>query len=525
MVSNMSRRAAWVIYLGALLVLIANDGWLKGAGSLPGWLTGKLSDVAGLVVAPVTLTLFLGRERPLLRHLAFALTAGVFALVNLSPWCSARFIELLSMIGVSWTLWPDITDLVALLILPLSWVTSQVLLRHRYRFGDRLARIPAALACLASGQEEHFGSAFLYNQGEKAAFVEVSRVPWLSCELLESVGTERIVRSDFVSAGLFRLDPGEAHPLDRITVNVGTGSDCSCNVFRVSVAGNGVVVRPEPGGWRLEERPSERVVNKARERLIVVEGQAAPSPGKKLARLNVADEVEPDPQGCFDEPPAMTFNLRAPTVAGPIVAVEPVAGNCFQVSLDAPTGDGQGQGGQPGVGTGGGAAGFAGLGGEQGLAGMAAEEPSGSGAERAYICAPFELFPFGSGDVVRMTHTIVQQAGGETHEFEVSVATDTRLFRMLIGTPSTRPEWSGFVWGVADASCGLLRDDRGKAWLPSRVMLSRSVAGSEGAELVSGEIFQTGRTRYYLGRARHEMSLQCLSSIPTRVEVVESRSL
>jgi hypothetical protein len=32
-----------------------NDHWLKGSGLLPGWLTGKLSDVAGLYFAPLLL--------------------------------------------------------------------------------------------------------------------------------------------------------------------------------------------------------------------------------------------------------------------------------------------------------------------------------------------------------------------------------------------------------------------------------------------------------------------------------------
>lgn len=40
----------------ALLLLVINDHWLKGAGVLPGWVTGKLSDAAGLVFFPVLLT-------------------------------------------------------------------------------------------------------------------------------------------------------------------------------------------------------------------------------------------------------------------------------------------------------------------------------------------------------------------------------------------------------------------------------------------------------------------------------------
>lgn len=49
-------------FLLALAVLLLNDHLLKGAGLLPGWLTGKLSDVAGLYVAPVVLAALIGIE-------------------------------------------------------------------------------------------------------------------------------------------------------------------------------------------------------------------------------------------------------------------------------------------------------------------------------------------------------------------------------------------------------------------------------------------------------------------------------
>lgn len=39
--------------VGALLVLVANDRFLKGRG--PGWLTGKLSDLAGIYLFPLVL--------------------------------------------------------------------------------------------------------------------------------------------------------------------------------------------------------------------------------------------------------------------------------------------------------------------------------------------------------------------------------------------------------------------------------------------------------------------------------------
>ena len=71
-------------WLGALAVLVLNDHVLKGADLLPGLVTGKLSDLAGLVVAPVLLAVLLRvrTERGLLR--ATIATGLVFAALQLS---------------------------------------------------------------------------------------------------------------------------------------------------------------------------------------------------------------------------------------------------------------------------------------------------------------------------------------------------------------------------------------------------------------------------------------------------------
>ena len=52
--------------IGAVALLAVNDHVLKGRGWLPGWLTGKLSDLAGLYFFPVLLVVLaesLGRRR------------------------------------------------------------------------------------------------------------------------------------------------------------------------------------------------------------------------------------------------------------------------------------------------------------------------------------------------------------------------------------------------------------------------------------------------------------------------------
>src|SRR5688572_13869389 len=114
-------RAAAGVYAAAGVALVCNDWWLKGAGLLPGWLTGKLSDFAGLVVAVVTAALVLGHRRTRASLTACISIASVFALVKLSPACAQLFVAALGSVGVKWRLVPDPTDLLALGVVPLAW--------------------------------------------------------------------------------------------------------------------------------------------------------------------------------------------------------------------------------------------------------------------------------------------------------------------------------------------------------------------------------------------------------------------
>lgn len=68
------------VALVALVVLVANDRWLKGAW--PGFVTGKLSDIAGLVLLPIGLLSLveIGRRvarRPLTRRHDAVVWVGV----------------------------------------------------------------------------------------------------------------------------------------------------------------------------------------------------------------------------------------------------------------------------------------------------------------------------------------------------------------------------------------------------------------------------------------------------------------
>jgi hypothetical protein len=103
-------------------LLALNDHVLKGSGLLPGWLTGKLSDFAGLLFFPLLLVTLVNllewalnslARRPLLRAspttfevvLACVLTAAFFSAVQIHPdvaWAYGRATAILS-------LWSDAT--------------------------------------------------------------------------------------------------------------------------------------------------------------------------------------------------------------------------------------------------------------------------------------------------------------------------------------------------------------------------------------------------------------------------------
>jgi hypothetical protein len=135
--------------LAALAVLAVNDHWAKGR--LPGWLTGKASDVAGMVFFPLVLwalielglRAFGQRERrPHHLYVSVAATAVVFAATNLSelaggayawalaalqwPFRAALHGELIALSPVAHVV--DPTDLVALPALAVAlWIGRRYL--------------------------------------------------------------------------------------------------------------------------------------------------------------------------------------------------------------------------------------------------------------------------------------------------------------------------------------------------------------------------------------------------------------
>src|SRR5262245_31761964 len=98
----------------ALALLAVNDHFLKGSGLLPGWLTGNLSDFAGLLVAPGVLAALLRLSSPRARLSADAATGGVFAAIKVSPMAASALEALTALTPWPWRITVDPTDLIAL---------------------------------------------------------------------------------------------------------------------------------------------------------------------------------------------------------------------------------------------------------------------------------------------------------------------------------------------------------------------------------------------------------------------------
>jgi hypothetical protein len=119
---------AWLAHpvtLVALATLLVNDHLLKAAW--PGIVTGKLSDVAGLVLAPpllATLVLLVAPRAPTraVAVLAMAAVGTAFAIVKTVPGAAAVASSAWSVLNGPSVVRPDVTDLLALPSLALAWL-------------------------------------------------------------------------------------------------------------------------------------------------------------------------------------------------------------------------------------------------------------------------------------------------------------------------------------------------------------------------------------------------------------------
>ena len=142
----------------AVIVLVVNDHLQKAALPDLGLLTGKLSDVAGLIVAPMLLAVLLRARSRSAVAACHLVTGAVFAAINVSALAAGWFEMATALSPWPWAIMVDPTDLLALPALLLSWQVLGAAARQdanaaRQRFATASV-LPAALACMATSPTE-----------------------------------------------------------------------------------------------------------------------------------------------------------------------------------------------------------------------------------------------------------------------------------------------------------------------------------------------------------------------------------
>lgn len=237
------------LFAAALLLLIVNDHLLKGAGVLPAIVTGKLSDFAGLLVAPVVLA-WIVRARTDRAWLGAHLAIGLgFIALELSPVIAALVEHASRAIGFAWRVWPDPTDLLALPCLALSFTSFGPRLRARSSRYAPLVGVLALLACTATSQQSPPArypfrpggrietDVYLRHTGTEDLQVRVVRLRdevVVDCDTLSDPPEGALGAGDFAHERTWTLARGDMIPLwDRLH----EAPERECYAVRVTVHG------------------------------------------------------------------------------------------------------------------------------------------------------------------------------------------------------------------------------------------------------------------------------------------------
>jgi hypothetical protein len=175
------------LWLSSLLLLVLNDHVLKGAGLLPTVVTGKLSDFAGLLVAPALFAALVGVRSSRGWWLTHAAVGVVFSAIQVSPEIAALWSQAMAAFGVPWVIVCDPSDLIALPMLLLGGrnfarAMRRTAVSNLRRSGEWTAVAVGLASCIATSAPEGFWFAdifadvYLHNASDRDLVVRVRTV-------------------------------------------------------------------------------------------------------------------------------------------------------------------------------------------------------------------------------------------------------------------------------------------------------------------------------------------------------------
>lgn len=175
-------RYAWLCHpvtVAGVLVLLINDHLLKH--TWPGFVTGKLSDVAGLVVAPALLALLLPRRADLA---AIMVTGVAFALVKTTETGAELASQGWTLVAGSSRVLADPTDLLALPALALAWWVRARSLRQpsssRWRIIVTMPLALIAVTATSSATPPFSAESVEVDSGGRISVPTYGRTTWIS---------------------------------------------------------------------------------------------------------------------------------------------------------------------------------------------------------------------------------------------------------------------------------------------------------------------------------------------------------
>jgi hypothetical protein len=262
------------LWLAALLVLLLNDHMLKGSGLLPGALTGKLSDFAGLIVAPVLLCVLSGARSRAARVMCTVLVGAAFAAIKLHAGAAQAFEQLGALFGLSYRVWVDPSDLLAL---PSLWVGFRLLERPlpAHRLAVHALALLGLFACVATTDvRELAGNGALLINHRNVPLQATVRWADPDCTLFQAADAGSLRTGDFGEASTLELLAEDWHDL---ALETDDSDDRSCGAVWLRIEGHFerlIAWQKLSSAWL---RPPYRVKRSMMRRGVTVEG-AADSP-------------------------------------------------------------------------------------------------------------------------------------------------------------------------------------------------------------------------------------------------------